>query len=143
MTNATMANIEDLNNLGKQVPYSCPDCGGALWELSQGRLKHFRCHTGHAYSEGALLQGMGHALEETLLVALRMLEERRSILQSVSEQEKSNGKSRWASVQEERADEMKVHIDRIREILLPRENPSSLHAHRDKEGEDQETMREG
>jgi two-component system, chemotaxis family, protein-glutamate methylesterase/glutaminase len=134
MTNAAMTNIDELNKLGKQVPYSCPECGGSLWELSKGRLHRFRCHSGHAYTDESLVQSMGHSLEETLWVALRMLEERRSILQMVSEQDKSRGKSSWASSQEERAEEMKVHIDRIREILLPRNN---LYIQRDN-GEDLE-----
>jgi two-component system chemotaxis response regulator CheB len=140
MTRATMTNIEELNKLGKQVPYGCPECGGALWELTEGRLRRFRCHSGHAYTEDTLIQSMSHSLEETLWVALRILEERRAILQTVSEQERGRGKSRWASAQEERAEEMKVHIDRIREILLPREVPAELHIHRG-DGEDPETRK--
>ncbi len=128
MTNATMTNIDELNRLGKQVPYSCPDCGGALWEISEGRVDRFRCHSGHAFNDESLIQSMSHSLEETLWVALRILEERRAILQTVAEQGKGLG--RWATAQQERADEMKSHIDRIREILLPRETPPGLHIHR-------------
>lgn len=142
MTNATMTNIEDLNKLGQQVPYSCPECGGALWKLTEGKVHRYRCHSGHAYTDDSLVQTMSHALEETLWVALRILEERRSIMKAVSEQDRGRGKSRWASTQEERAEEMKVHIDRIREILLPQDQPSGLHIHRGN-GEDSQTRKTG
>lgn len=140
MTNATMTNIDDLQKLGEQVPYSCPECGGALWKMAEGRIHRYRCHSGHAYTDDSLVKTMSHALEETLWVALRMLEERRAILQTVSEQDRGRGKGRWASVQGDRADEMKVHIDRIREILLPQEQPGSLHIHRDN-GDDPDTRK--
>lgn len=138
MTNATRTSIDDLNKLGKQVHYSCPDCGGALWEMTEGRINRFRCHSGHAYNDDSLIKTMSNALEETLWVALRMLEERRAIMQTVSGDDRIRGKGRWASVQEDRADEMKVHIDRIREILLPQEQPGGLHIHQGN-GKDSET----
>ncbi|MBC5992252.1 chemotaxis protein CheB [Pontibacter cellulosilyticus] len=118
MTNSTLTNIDELDKAGDRTVYSCPECGGGLWELSQeGTIKRFRCHSGHAFSEDSLLDGMSNALEETLWVALRTLEERRNILQSMSRGETTKGNHRWASIQETRAEEMKVHIERLRELL--------------------------
>jgi len=117
MINSENADLSELDQLGKRVPYSCPDCGGALWELTQnkGDVKRFRCHTGHTYTDYTLLGGMNSALEETLWVAMRSLEERRSMLLSMANQE--SGLNKWANMQRERADEMKTHIERIRRIL--------------------------
>ncbi|MDB5261331.1 MAG: hypothetical protein JWQ14_612, partial [Adhaeribacter sp.] len=118
MINSENADISELDKLGKRVPYSCPDCGGALWELTQksSNVPRFRCHTGHAYTNQTLLQGMNSALEETLWVAMRSLEERRSMLMNMANQD-SNGLNKWANTQRERAEEMKIHIERIRRIL--------------------------
>jgi two-component system, chemotaxis family, protein-glutamate methylesterase/glutaminase len=118
MTNSAMTNIKDLDDLGERSQYSCPECGGGIWEIAQpGTVKRYRCYTGHAYTQDMLLMGMNNNLEETLWVALRTLEERRSILVNMSQTEVAKGNSRWGSIQEDRAQEMKVHIERLRELL--------------------------
>ena len=117
MINSENANIEEMDKLGKRVPYTCPECGGTLWELTREKdnVQRFRCHTGHAYTDQSLLDSMNTNLEETLYVAMRTLEERRNMLMSMANQE--NGNSSWATLQRDRAEEMKTHIERIRRIL--------------------------
>lgn len=118
MTYTAMSNIEDLENAGTRTAYSCPDCGGGLWELSQeGSVSRYRCHSGHAYNQDALLHGMSGNLEETLWVAMRTLEERHNILLHMSQNVDQNGNGRWSSMQRDRAEEMKVHIERLRQLL--------------------------
>ncbi len=119
MKNSNMTSIEELESIGERAAYSCPDCGGGLWELTQpGTVTRYRCHSGHAYTQDTLLHGMSSSLEETLWVAMRTLEERRNILLNMSQAESSNSNKRWVSLQEERAEEMKVHIERLRELLI-------------------------
>lgn len=60
---------------------------------------------------------MSDTLEETLWVAMRTLEERRNVLLHMSQKETGYGNNRWAGMQEERAEEMKVHIERLRDLL--------------------------
>lgn len=105
---------DEIAKLGEQVPLTCPDCGGALWRLEHGNVLRFRCHTGHAFSADALFESSKHALEETLWVALRMMEERKSLLSTMA----LRGDSLWSVQQEERLNEMKAHINRLREFLL-------------------------
>lgn len=105
---------EEVAQLGHPAPLTCPDCGGALWQLDQGNVLRFRCHTGHAYSAEALAENAQLALEETLWVALRMLEERKSLLSSMA----SHGGGPRARQQAERAADIKQHINRLREFLL-------------------------
>src|SRR6185437_4874084 len=33
---------------GTPSGFTCPECGGALWELRGGKLLRFRCHVGHS-----------------------------------------------------------------------------------------------
>ena len=103
-----------MNALGRLVPFTCPDCGGNLWEVNSGKLLRFRCHTGHAFTADALLHSSQHKLEETLWVALRMMEERRNLLTSMA----SRGEGPHSVQQEERMLEIKKHINRLREFLL-------------------------
>ena len=43
---------------GKERPLrTCPDCGGALWEIQEGRVLRYQCHVGHQYAPENLEQG--------------------------------------------------------------------------------------
>lgn len=114
--------IEDTELLGARAPYSCPSCGGALWEVKKGHVNHFRCHAGHAFTPEAFLNANVESIEETLWIALRMLEERRTMLSAMAEQDRRKGHFHWSESQEERANELKVHIARIRQLLMSNAN---------------------
>jgi two-component system chemotaxis response regulator CheB len=60
---------------GRFTPYTCPECGGALVELSEDQMTRYRCHTGHGYSDSALLEGVMDATGEMLWKTMRSLEE--------------------------------------------------------------------
>ncbi|GAB2969655.1 chemotaxis protein CheB [Hymenobacter coalescens] len=74
----------DVENLGTQVAMTCPDCGGTLWEMKHGEVLRYRCHTGHAFTAEALMHVTQECLEESMWVAVRMLEERINPLASMA-----------------------------------------------------------
>jgi two-component system, chemotaxis family, protein-glutamate methylesterase/glutaminase len=100
--------------LGTLFPLTCPDCGGNLWRVDQGSVLRFRCHTGHAFTADALLSASQKTLEETLWVALRMMEERKNLLSAMAT--RSGGP--LSEQQYERIDEIRQHVNRLREFLL-------------------------
>jgi two-component system chemotaxis response regulator CheB len=55
--------------------FTCPDCGGRIWELDDSDVLRFRCRVGHAYSAETFLQAHSDALEGALWAALNALEE--------------------------------------------------------------------
>ena len=63
---------------------TCPDCGGFLAEVGKGRTRQFRCHVGHSFSLESLSEGHADALERALWVALRKLNEQRSIQENLA-----------------------------------------------------------
>ena len=96
----------------------CPNCGGVLWEMDNPDVQRYRCHTGHSFTATALLAGQSEKIEESLWVSLRMLEERRNLLNNMAQKEtRASGKRSYA----DRAKETAVHIERIRDMLLARE----------------------
>jgi len=109
-----VGSTEQVTQLGHQVPLTCPDCGGSLWELNAGNVLRYRCHTGHAFTAEALAESAQHQLEETLWVAVRMMEERKNLLVSMA----GHGNGHLSTQQAERVEEMKLHINRLREFLL-------------------------
>ena len=58
-------------SLGTLSPYNCPDCNGVLWEIEDGPLTRYRCHTGHGYGAESLADAQDKALERTLFDTLR------------------------------------------------------------------------
>jgi two-component system chemotaxis response regulator CheB len=106
--------VEQVSQLGHQVPLTCPDCGGNLWEVNHGQVLRYRCHTGHAHTAASLAESNQHSLEETLWVALRMMEERRSLLLSMAKHDQAQ----WSRHQEERLADLQRHVNRMREFLL-------------------------
>lgn len=64
-----------ITNMGEPTNLTCPECGGTLVSLQEGKLVRYRCHTGHAYSSDSLWQGISESIETNLWQALRSVEE--------------------------------------------------------------------
>lgn len=111
-------NINQVSELGDYAMLSCPDCGGGLWQVKNDKIDRFRCHVGHAYSRENFLIKQSENIEGTLWVALRMMEERRNLLKSISEKETSKGLQRLGLTHEQRAEEIEVHIKKLKELLF-------------------------
>lgn len=118
-----LSDVAAVNELGDQVPFSCPDCGGMLWQMKKGNAR-YRCHTGHTFTAKVLVAEQTKRIEETLWIALRMFEERKNLLATMATPtSRKHGKTATL----ERMKESQVHIDRIRAILLAgSEQPTDL-----------------
>ncbi len=117
-----LSDVEQVNGLGQQVPYNCPNCGGVLWEMQHARAKRYRCHTGHSFTAQALLAGQSEKIEEMLWISLRMFEERRNLLTSMAH---TPGHAHAKSTTVRRLGETQGYVDRIRAMLLEPQSESS------------------
>jgi two-component system chemotaxis response regulator CheB len=70
---------------GPASGFTCPECNGAIWELREGELVRYRCRVGHAYSEDAMVDAQGNAVEAALWAALEVLEERGELLLRIAD----------------------------------------------------------
>lgn len=119
-----LSDIPAVEALGSQVPFNCPGCGGVLWKIGGEGTLRFRCHVGHAYTAAALLAEQTSKIDETMWTALRMFEERKNLLTTMS---KSTGPAN-AKAFLERAALSQVHIDRIRAVLHGGNKPGDADA---------------
>src|SRR5205823_6666364 len=62
--------------VGQLSTYTCPECGGSLWQADDNNLTRFRCHTGHVYYGENLLEEQSEALEAALWTAVRIFKEK-------------------------------------------------------------------
>ena len=106
-----------LSQIASQTIFNCPDCGGGLWKINEDNLHRYRCHTGHVYTEKVLMQVQSEELEETLWVAIRILEERRNLLLTVSGHDKESGFLNSSQDKSHRAEQIATHIERLKTVL--------------------------
>ena len=105
---------------GKPAPFSCPACGGTLWEAPDEAMLRFRCRVGHAFGAESLLQSQNDRMDEALWTALRALEERRSLSLRVAAQLRSQSGGHRAESYEESADEAERQANVLSDVLLAR-----------------------
>ncbi|GGH01563.1 chemotaxis protein CheB [Mucilaginibacter phyllosphaerae] len=118
ITERLVSNIEDMQKLGTHSNFTCPDCGGGLWEIEKDVHKRYRCHTGHVYTALSLLEKQGEEMEESIWISVRMLEERRNLLLNMSFNDKGVAGSALVSDYQRRAEELAVHVDRLKKLLI-------------------------
>jgi len=114
--------VERVEDLGEHSVYSCPDCGGGLWLITENNIHRYRCYIGHAYSENDLLTRQAENMEATLWVALRMMEERRNLLHKMELDAKRRGFVRTASDHHNKKMDLEIHIDKMKNILFSAQN---------------------
>ncbi|MDC0668383.1 chemotaxis protein CheB [Nannocystis sp. ncelm1] len=103
---------------GTPSAYTCPECGGALWEAPErGKLLLFRCHIGHGFTAEALLAEQGSKLEGALWGALRALEENAALYRQQAERQNSAGLMSLAEKFEANAIEVEEYASLIRPLL--------------------------
>lgn len=118
VTTMDLAAMTNDDHPGTPSAFSCPECGGVLWELNDGNLIRFRCRTGHAYSQESMLAGQAETLEEALWVALKTLEESLSLSRRLGRQARERGQSLVAERFQERAHDVEQRIAVLRQVLI-------------------------
>jgi two-component system chemotaxis response regulator CheB len=114
-----LTSLDFVENAGKPSGFSCPACGGVLWDIDHHNGVHsFRCHAGHAFSFETLFQLKTREVEEALWASLRLMEEQKRML------------SRFPLVSidmgsvSRRLEENQRYIDQLRGILLSERLPA-------------------
>ncbi|WDF70715.1 chemotaxis protein CheB [Sphingobacterium oryzagri] len=122
-------NYADTDKLGSPTMFTCPDCGGMLTKIEGETTARYRCYTGHVFSEQFLEEQYLLKTEETLWVAMRMMEERRNFLGSLERKFGTQGPT--AKERKERVIELEKHITHLKVMLANFGTPISLRGNSD------------
>jgi two-component system chemotaxis response regulator CheB len=103
---------------GSLTIFTCPECGGSLWQLPEKGLVGFRCHVGHAYDGETLLAEKSESLEAALWTALRTFKEKSVLARQLVNQQRGAGNERAADRFEEEASLAEHYATLIQTHLL-------------------------
>jgi two-component system chemotaxis response regulator CheB len=113
-----LTGIDVIRPLAHQSVYTCPDCGGGLWEITERGFHRYRCNIAHSYTESELLKRQSAETESTLWIAVRIMEERMELLKKISGQEKSKGLFNMATAHFNDAMVLQDQIDHLKNLLF-------------------------
>ena len=108
---------------GQVSVFTCPECGGSLWQVDEKDLVRFRCHVGHAYYAEGLLSEQSEALEAALWTAVRTFKERVVLCRQLAAAERQGGKTATAERFEEQARVAERYSQLIQQYLLNGKEP--------------------
>jgi two-component system chemotaxis response regulator CheB len=112
------SNIEELMELGDLTPMTCPDCGGALAKIGLDAVSRYRCYTGHTFTEKALENEQIKGIEDSLWVAIRMMEERKNLLLNMDRSDTKAQTDQLIQAKKRRVADIQLHVDRLKSMLV-------------------------
>ncbi|HEY1011866.1 MAG TPA: chemotaxis protein CheB [Herpetosiphonaceae bacterium] len=102
---------------GAPSAFSCPSCGGVLWEIREDELVRYRCRVGHAFLPDSMFAEQTDAMEAALWTALKTLEESAALARRMADHARQRGHDLSVSQFEERSRLAEHHAQTIRQVL--------------------------
>lgn len=105
--------------------YTCPECGGVMFQQGEGAALSFWCHVGHAYAPELLLGQKADEIEAALWACMRMLTEKATLTRQLATRSRAES-SVHASRAEEQAELAERQAELIKELLLSMPSAADL-----------------
>lgn len=96
---------------------SCPDCHGVLSEVRGAVPLRYRCQIGHGYTAEALV-AHGVEVDEAIRVAMRVMEERVTLVERMALDARASGRIAVAELYEARGQEYRRYAATLREAAV-------------------------
>lgn len=125
--------LKGVRALGQPSFYTCPECHGSMVAIQEGTFRRFRCHTGHAFSSKALLEGGLPQIEKTLWAALAQLEEHEVLLSEMERQARQQSRPGEAAEYVAQGVETRLLVEQVRALAL---DPALGHSAPDEQAEE-------
>jgi two-component system chemotaxis response regulator CheB len=117
VTERALAGGGALEMLGRPSRFTCPDCGGSLWELGPDQPGKLRCRVGHSWTTLGLLERQAVTLEQALWTALRALSERADLARRLRDDAAARHHEHGRRLFAAQLEEYEAHADLLRAIL--------------------------
>ena len=106
-----------LGQIATPTPLTCPDCHGVLSEVHDSRPLRFRCQIGHAHTAD-VLASHGEEVDEAIRVAMRVMEERVTLVERMALDARQTGRVAVAELYEARAQEYRRYATTLRDAAV-------------------------
>lgn len=114
---------ERIAGIADLVPVTCPTCQGSMSEIRDGHPLRYRCQVGHAFTARQLAHEQEAAVDEAMRIALRVLDERVTLVSRMAVDAKKNGRTAAAEMYRGRVEEYRRYAETIREAVMLRLAP--------------------
>jgi two-component system chemotaxis response regulator CheB len=118
-----ISNMKIEEGLGELSPFTCPECHGALWEITDGSMLRYRCHIGHAYTAEAALSAGDAEIDQMLEQLLRSHRERAALARRMANEERGHQRHELADRLDERATEYEQNAALVLRLSRHRDLP--------------------
>jgi len=108
---------EALRTIADPSALSCPDCHGVLSEIRGERPLRYRCQIGHAQT-AEVLATRTKEVDEAMRIALRVMEERVTLVTRMAQDARSSGRTAVAELYEARAEEYGRYATILRQAAI-------------------------
>lgn len=108
---------EALGEIAEPSALSCPDCHGVLSEIRGEQPLRYRCQIGHAMTANALAAETDE-VGEAMHLALRIMEERLTLVRRMAEDARANGRMAVAELYEARTVEYTRYASVLRDAAI-------------------------
>ena len=119
--------MENLKAIAEPSVFSCPDCGGVLFELYDKRPVRYQCHTGHAFSLRSLAATLEQVTDAALWSGLRALKEKETVLRRLAIVQQTTNAAEVEGCIEE-ADAIAAVAEALLKLTLKTPGPASFDA---------------
>lgn len=104
--------------IDQSTVYTCPECGGVLWQTDEAEGGLFHCHIGHVYAPEVLLSQKAEELEAALWTCVRLLRDQATLTRQAATRPFGGGnQGRLRERLDERAQLAERQAQMIRELL--------------------------
>ena len=108
---------EKLREIAEPSAITCPDCMGVLSEVRDQHPLRYRCQIGHAQT-AEVLASRREDVDGALRIALRIMEERVTLVTRMAKDARQTGRSAVAELYEARIDEFTRYASVLREAAI-------------------------
>jgi two-component system, chemotaxis family, protein-glutamate methylesterase/glutaminase len=109
---------DTLLRIATPVALSCPACTGVLSQITDPARLRFRCQIGHAYTAETLDEAQDESVAEAIGIAIRVLEERHTLLTKMADDATGRGHRASAVQFADRAVEYRQQADKLRKVIM-------------------------